>query len=63
MIRVLNRAIFNANCAAGAFILSDIPGFSDQSHLEVTSFTFNVLDLGVCEHFDVWVPADLDQLG
>ena len=63
LVRVLNRAIFYADGAAGAFVFKYVPGFFDQGHVEIAGFAFDRLNFRICEHFDVWVPADLDQLG
>ena len=63
LVRILNRAIFDADGATCALIFNYVPGFFDQGHVEIAGFAFDRLDFRVCEHFNVWVPADLDQLG
>jgi hypothetical protein len=60
-VGIADRAAFDTSRTSPAFILDNIPRFFGQSYMEVTGFTFNFGDLGICQYFYVRMPVDLDQ--
>ena len=60
-VRIFHRAVFNAGCAASAFIFYYKPWLFLKNYSEVTCLSFDTQDFSICQHFYVWVPADLDQ--
>ena len=63
LIRVFDRAVFDAGRAARAFALDDIPGLLNQGDLKVSRFPRDAVNFGVRQDLYVWMPADLDQFG
>ncbi len=63
LIRVFGRAVFHAGGTTRAFVLTDIPWPLGYGYLEVTYLAFYTVYFSKGEDLDVWVPADLDQLG
>jgi hypothetical protein len=63
LIRIFDRAVFNARRTPGALALDDVPGLSKQGDLEISSFPCDALYFRIRQDFDVWMPADLDQFG
>jgi len=63
LVRVLRRAVLHADGAARALVFLDIAGFPQECYVEVSRLALHTVNLGVGEHFDVGMPADLDQLG
>jgi hypothetical protein len=63
LVRILDRAVFDAGGAARALLLLDIAGLLQEGDGEVSCRAVNVINLGVGEYLYVRVPADLDQLG
>jgi hypothetical protein len=56
-----DRAVFNANTAAGAQIHVDAPGPFPNLHLEVSGASRDRLKVRVSDELDIQMPADLDQ--
>jgi len=63
LVRVNNRAVFDAGVTARALVLPDIPGLLNQRCFEVSCFPFYAVNFSVSEDLYVGMPADLDQLG
>jgi hypothetical protein len=63
LIRVFDRAVFDAGRTTRAFAFSNISGFFIQDYFEVPCFSFNTVNFGICQNLYIWMPADLDQFG
>jgi hypothetical protein len=63
LVRILRGAIFYTGSTTCAFVFKNIPWLLRQGHLEVSCFSFYTVYLSVGEDLNIWVPADLDQLG
>ena len=59
----LDRAVFDADGAAGALVLVDVARLLGQRHREVAGRSLHAGDLGVGHDLDVGVPVALDELG
>jgi hypothetical protein len=62
-VGIADRAVLDTGGAARALLLYDVAGLLGNGYLEVSSLPFNTVNLGIGEDLDVWMPADLDQLG
>jgi hypothetical protein len=56
-----NRTVFHAGAAAGAEIHFDAAGAFADFDLEIAWFSLNRFQICVRYHFNVQMPADLDQ--
>jgi hypothetical protein len=63
LIRVYDRAVFNAGRTTRAFILQNIPGLFRQGYREVSRFSFYAINFSISQDLNIGVPADLDQFG
>ena len=62
LVGIFHRAIFDTGRTTRAFTLFDVTGLFEQSNLEVTRFTFDIIDFGVCHNLNIRMPSNLDEL-
>ncbi len=63
LIRVFDRAVFNAGRTTPAFVLYNISGLLQQGDLELSCFSFYSVHFSVGQNLYIGMPADLDQFG
>jgi hypothetical protein len=63
LVGILDRAVLDADRAARALVLDDIPGLPDQGDIKVSDLSFYTLYFRIGKDLYVGMPADLDQLG
>ena len=63
LVRVFHGTVLDAHGAARALVFLDIPRLAEQCYVKVACFTLYAVNFRIGEHFDVGMPADLDQLG
>ena len=63
LIRVFDRAVFNAGRTPRAFALIYIPGLLSQGDLKISCFSFDTVNFSIGQDLYVRMPADLDQFG
>jgi len=61
LIGICHRAKLHAGAAACALVFDDVARFFGQSDGKVTCLSFNTVNYGISENFDIGMPADLDQ--
>jgi hypothetical protein len=63
LIRVFDRAVFDAGRTTRAIALDNISRLFNQGDLEVSCFSFDTVHFRVRQDLYIWMPADLDQFG
>jgi hypothetical protein len=62
-IRDLNRAVLDADRTTRAFVLYNVSGLFIQPDREISCNSFDTVNFGIGQYFDIRMPADLDQFG
>ena len=63
LIRVFDRAVFDAGRTTRAFALYNISGLFNQGDLEVSCFPRDTVNFSIRQDLYIGIPADLDQFG
>ena len=61
LIGIRHWAKLHAGAAACALVFDDVTRFFGQSDGKVTCLSFNTVNDGISENFNIGMPADLDQ--